>query len=84
MKILYGRNMNYNIVVIVSIVICAILSLLLSYYGVLLILDENSSLFKMAQLIVAIVSMTTFYAPIKHVLLKYMDIDSSESEDPND
>jgi len=76
--------MNYNIVVIVSIVICAILSLLLSYYGVLLLLDENSGLFKMAQLIVAIVSMTTFYAPIKHVLLKYMDIDSSESENEND
>ena len=76
--------MNYNVVVIVSIVICAILSLLLSYYGVLLILDENSSLFKMAQLIVAIVSMTTFYAPIKHILLKYMDIDSSESENIND
>ncbi len=71
--------MNYNIVVIVSILICAILSLLLSYYGVLLILDENSSLFKMAQLIVALVSMTTFYAPIKHLLLKYMNIDESEN-----
>gem|GEM_PF-1132150 len=76
--------MNYNIVVIVSIVICAILSLLLSYYGLLLLLDENSALFKIAQLIVAIVSMTTFYAPIKHVLLKYMDVDSSESENEND
>lgn len=76
--------MNYNIVIIVSIVICAILSLLLSYYGVLLILDENSGLFKVTQLIVAIVSMTTFYAPIKHILLKYMDIDSSESENIND
>ena len=73
--------MNYNIVVIVSIVICAILSLLLSYYGVLLILDENSSLFKITQLIVAIVSMTTFYAPIKHVLLGYMKIDESEKMD---
>ena len=71
--------MNYNIVVIVSIFICAIISLLLSYYGVLLILDESSSLFKMAQLIVAIVSMTTFYAPIKHLLLKYMNIDESEN-----
>ncbi|KAB7890335.1 hypothetical protein [Poseidonibacter ostreae] len=76
--------MNYNIVVIVSIVICAILSLLLSYYGVLIILDENSSLFKITQLIVAIVSMTTFYAPIKHLLLKYMDVDESESENIND
>ncbi|KAB7885403.1 hypothetical protein [Poseidonibacter ostreae] len=76
--------MNYNIVVIVSIVICAILSLLLSYYGVLIILDEDSSLFKITQLIVAIVSMTTFYAPIKHLLLKYMDVDESESENIND
>lgn len=76
--------MNYNIVVIVSIIICAILSMLLSYYGVLLILDEKSELFKMAQLIVAIVSMTTFYAPIKHLLLKYMDVDESESENNND
>lgn len=76
--------MNYNIVVIVSIVICAILSLLISYYGVLLLLDENSGLFKMAQLILAIVSMTTFYAPIKHLLLKYMNIDDSESENIND
>lgn len=76
--------MNYNIVVIISVVICAILSLLLSYYGVLILLDENSSLFKMAQLIVAIVSMTTFYAPIKHLLLKYMNIDESESENIND
>jgi hypothetical protein len=76
--------MNYNIVIIVSIVICAILSLLISYYGVLLLLNENSGLFKMAQLIVAIVSMTTFYAPIKHVLLKYMDVDQEESENTND
>ena len=76
--------MNYNIVVIISVVICAILSLLLSYYGVLLILDENSGLFKMAQLIIAIVSMTTFYAPIKHLLLKYMNIDESESENLDD
>ncbi|MGB1226973.1 MAG: hypothetical protein ACPG9K_03700 [Poseidonibacter sp.] len=76
--------MNYNIVVIVSVIICAILSLLLSYYGVLLILDENSALFKVTQLIIAIVSMTTFYAPIKHLLLKYMDIKEDESENEND
>lgn len=76
--------MNYNIVVIISIVICAILSLLLSYYGVLLILDENSSLFKIAQLVIAIVSMTTFYAPIKHLLFKYMDVEEDQSENKND
>ena len=72
--------MNYNIAIIISVVICAIISLLLSYYGVLLILDENSSLFKIAQLAVAVASMTTFYAPIKHLLLRYMDIDIEESE----
>jgi len=76
--------MNYNIVVVVSVVICAIISLLISYYGVMLLLDEKSGLFKMAQLIVAIVSMTTFYAPIKHLLIKYMDVDESESENKND
>jgi len=76
--------MNYNIVVVVSVVICAIISLLISYYGVMLLLDEKSGLFKMAQLIVAIVSMTTFYAPIKHLLLRYMDVDVSESENEND
>ena len=76
--------MSYNFVVIISIIICAIFSLLLSYYGVLLVLSENSGLFKIAQLIVAIVSMTTFYAPIKHLLLKYMDVDQEESENTND
>lgn len=77
--------MNYNLVIIISIVICAILSMLISYYGVLLILDEESGLFKIAQLLVAIVSMTTFYAPIKFMLLKYMDVDSeNESESEND
>ena len=72
--------MNYNLVVVISVIICAILSLLISYYGVLLILNENSSLFKMAQLIIAIVSMTTFYAPIKHMILKYTKIDEGEKE----
>ncbi|APW66349.1 hypothetical protein LPB137_11065 [Poseidonibacter parvus] len=76
--------MNYNVVVIISIVICAILSLLLSYYGALLVLDEKSGLFKVTQLIIAIVSMTTFYAPIKHLLIKYMDVEEDESENKND
>jgi len=76
--------MNYNIVMVISVVICAIISMLISYYGVLLLLDETSGLFKITQLIVAIVSMTTFYAPIKHFLMKYMDVDMSESENEND
>lgn len=84
MKCHFGRNMTYNTVVIISVVICAIISLTLSYYLALLILGLNSSLFKIAQLIVAIVSMTTFYAPIKHVLLKYMEVEDDKSENEND
>lgn len=80
MKNHFGKNMNYNIVVIISVVICAIISLLISYYLVLFILGENSSFFKIAQLIIAIVSMTTFYAPIKYLLMKFMDINEEERE----
>lgn len=76
--------MNYNLVMIISVVICAIISMLLSYYGTLLVLDEKSGLFKIAQLVIAIVSMTTFYAPIKSFLMNYMDVDMSESENKND
>ena len=80
MKDLYGEKMNYNIVVIISIVICAIISSLISYYLVIFTLGENSSLFKIAQLILTIVSMTTFYAPIKYLLIKYMNIEPEERE----
>lgn len=75
--------MNYNIIVIISVVICAIISLFISYYLVLFILGENSSFFKIAQLIIAIVSMTTFYAPIKYLLIKFMDkeLDGREKND---
>lgn len=72
--------MNYNGVVIISITICAILSLLISYYGVLLLLEESSPFFKVAQLLVAVVCMTSFYAPIKHYLLKYMEIEENEND----
>ncbi|WP_368030894.1 hypothetical protein [Arcobacter sp. s6] len=72
--------MNYNIIVIISIVICAIISVFISYYIVLFILSENSSLFKIAQLIITIVSMTTFYAPIKYLLMKFMDIEQEKRE----
>ncbi|MDY0052190.1 MAG: hypothetical protein RBR65_06570 [Aliarcobacter sp.] len=72
--------MNYNIVVIISLIICAIISSLISYYLVLFTLGENSSLFKIAQLIITIVSMTTFYAPIKYLLMKFMDIEPEERE----
>ena len=80
MKDLYGEKMNYNIVVIISIVICAIISSLISYYLVIFTLGENSSLFKIAQLILTKVSMTTFYAPIKYLLMKFMDIEPEERE----
>lgn len=80
MKDLFGEKMNYNIVVIISIVICAIISSLISYYLVIFTLGENSSLFKIAQLIITIVSMTTFYAPIKYLLMKFMDIEPEERE----
>ncbi|MGM0518883.1 MAG: hypothetical protein ACQERD_04475 [Campylobacterota bacterium] len=73
---------NYNIVVIISIVICAIISLLISYYGTLVILQQDSGLFKIVQLVVAIMVMMGFYSPIKYLLLKYMDIDINE--DNND
>lgn len=72
--------MNYNIIVVISIVICAIISLFISYYLVLFILSETSSFFKIAQLIIAIVSMTTLYAPIKYLLMKYMNIEQEERE----
>lgn len=70
--------MNYNVMVVISAMICAIISLFISYYLVLFILGESSSFFKIAQLIIAIVSMTTFYAPIKYLLMKFMDIKEEE------
>lgn len=70
--------MNYNIMVVISALICAIISLFISYYLVLFILGESSSFFEIAQLIIAIVSMTTFYAPIKYLLMKFIDIKEEE------
>lgn len=82
MKHLYGEIMNYNIIVIVSITICAIISSFISYYLVIFTLGEESGFFKIAQLILTIVSMTTFYAPIKYILMKYMDVE--EEREKND
>ncbi|GGD36867.1 hypothetical protein GCM10012288_08680 [Malaciobacter pacificus] len=76
--------MNYNMVVIVSGIICAIISYLLSYYLIMLILEESSAFFKMGQLVLAVALMTTLYAPIKYLLIKYMNIDEFESENKND
>lgn len=73
--------MNYNLLVIISIVICVIISVLLSYGISILIFDEKTLLFKVSQLIIAIVSMMTFYAPIKSLLIKYMDFEEEEKTD---
>ena len=81
MKSQFGKKMNYNIVVIISVIICAIISLLISYYIALFVLGESNSFFKIAQLIIAIVSMTSFYAPIKYLLMKYMNINQEEREE---
>ena len=83
MKLLFGKIMNYNFIVIISLIICAIISFVASYLS-LLMLSETSALFKVSQLIIAIISMTTFYAPIKHFLLKYMEIKEDKSENEND
>jgi hypothetical protein len=72
--------MNYNIIILISIVICAIISLFISYYLALFIVSQESSFFKAIQLIIAIISMTTFYAPIKHILIKFINLDEDESE----
>ena len=80
MKNHFGKKMNYNIVVIISIIICAIISLIISYYFTLFVLTESSSFFKVLQLIITIVSMTTFYAPIKYLILKYMNIEEEREK----
>lgn len=71
--------MNYNIAMIVSAVITLLLAFGISMVAVEYFLD-GSSWKKMVQLILAIFLMTTFYAPIKHVILKYMDIKGTEDE----
>ncbi len=76
--------MSYNLIVIISILICAIISYLFSLYLVEFILGKESGFFKFAQLVVAIVSMTTFYAPIKHFMLKYLEIENFDDEKRDD
>jgi len=71
--------MNYNVTIIVSIVITALLALGISF-GVINFFFEDSSFKKIIQLIIAVLFMTTFYAPIKHILLKYMDIKGCDDE----
>ncbi len=71
--------MNYNVAIIVSIIITMLLALGISYLMVDMFF-EASSFKKIIQLIAAIFFMTTFYAPIKFILLKYMDIKGNEDE----
>ncbi|RXJ99562.1 hypothetical protein CRU98_05915 [Arcobacter sp. CECT 8986] len=70
--------MSYNIVSIISIVITALLALLISHYLSLVFFEDTNSFRKIVQLIIAVVVMTTFYAPIKYILLKYMGINEKE------
>ncbi|RXJ95564.1 hypothetical protein CRV00_03725 [Malaciobacter molluscorum] len=70
--------MSYNIVSIISIVITALLALLFSHYLSLVFFEDANNFRKIVQLIIAIVVMTTFYAPIKYILLKYMGINEKE------
>lgn len=72
--------MNYNIVVVISLIICVIISFALSYFIANLFLNDNSDLFKVVQLLVAIITATTTYSPIKNILLKYMNIEEFENE----
>ncbi len=80
MKHLYGKKMNYNIMVIISLILSATISLFISYYVTIFLLAEESAFFKMVQLIFAIASMTTFYASIKYMLMKYMNIEEERKE----
>ena len=79
---LYGKHkiMSYNTIIIISVVISAIISYLVSFYGTSLLLEQNSGLFKFAQLIIAIVTLTTIYSPLKVMLLKYVDLDEFEDK----
>ena len=78
----YGalKKMNYNTIVIISVIISAIISYLVSFYGTSLLLEQNSGLFKFTQLIIAIVTLTTIYSPLKVMLLKYVDLDEFEDK----
>lgn len=70
---------NYNVAVIVSAVITLLLALGISF-GIINMFFEDASWKKIVQLIVAVLCLTTFYAPIKHILLKYMDIKGPDDE----
>jgi uncharacterized membrane protein YdbT with pleckstrin-like domain len=43
-------------------------------------LDENSGFFKMVQLFIVIVLLSSFYAPIKYMLMKFMNFKEEEND----
>jgi hypothetical protein len=43
-------------------------------------LDESNGLFKIVQLLIAVMTMFTLYTPLKFKLLEYMDVKIDESE----
>ena len=51
-----------------------------TYYITLLMLDENSGFFKMVQVIYFIVLLSSFYAPIKYMLMKFMNFKEEEND----
>ncbi len=66
--------MNYNIAILISLLICAFISFVVGFYSVLIFLDEKDVYFSIFQLIVTIILMMSMYSPLKFVLLKYMGI----------
>lgn len=65
--------MNYSLVATISLITTALLALgfsfLISSY-----FFAGTSWEKIVQLVVAMLFLVTFYAPIKFILLKYMDV----------
>lgn len=81
MKRQFGKLMKskYNIVIVVSVALTALIALGLGF-SVTLFFEKESMISKGAQLIVAIFSMTTFYAPIKFRLLKLFKVEEKGDE----
>ena len=65
--------MNYNVASMISLVITALLALLVANLVSSYFFSETG-FEEISKLIVAIMFLLSFYAPIKVILLKYMDI----------
>ena len=79
MKKQYGKNMKYNTIMILAILITSFFSLSIAYLLCNYFVSQYT-FYKMFQLILTILLMTTFYAPIKHILLKNMKIKGDDNE----